>query len=317
MKVSTNLGRVSLVPRGAYDPAADYQRLDVVQYQGSGYLVLRPVRGVTPEDGADYMLLAARGRTGDIGPQGEPGAKGEKGDTGDKGETGPQGQQGEQGIQGIQGIQGEPGADGRSFVVKAQYASLEELIAAHPFGQEGDAYSVGTAENNEVWFWDVDAEEWRNFGSLQGPAGAAGQSAYEQAADGGYTGTEAEFKNILADAATKDYVDRRVRSSCVKIHIFTVYGPVSVGQTLDLSFSQLEKNPFEDSTIFFGQSPYFPQVGIQQEQRVNFQFEASAKNVSTDIAVGSYVATFSGNITIKALTEIPDGRFVRILLAYV
>ena len=30
MEVSTNLGRVSLVPRGEYDPAAAYRRLDVV-----------------------------------------------------------------------------------------------------------------------------------------------------------------------------------------------------------------------------------------------------------------------------------------------
>lgn len=70
MEVSTNLGRVSLVPRGEYDPAAEYARLDVVQYGGSGYLVLRPVQGVTPEDGADYMLLAQGGQPGEPGKNG-------------------------------------------------------------------------------------------------------------------------------------------------------------------------------------------------------------------------------------------------------
>lgn len=40
-----------------------------------------------------------------------------------------------------------------------------------------------------------------------GPAGADGKSAYQYAVDGGYTGTEAEFQALLADAASKQYVD--------------------------------------------------------------------------------------------------------------
>ena len=70
MEVSMPLGRVSLVPRGEYDPAAAYVRLDLVQYGGSGYLVLRPVQGVPPEDGEDYMLLARSGRPGEPGENG-------------------------------------------------------------------------------------------------------------------------------------------------------------------------------------------------------------------------------------------------------
>ena len=112
MEVSTNLGRVSLVPRGEYDPAAAYRRLDVVQYQGNGFLVLREVQGVTPEDGADYMLLAERGGAGPEGPVGP---------------AGPQGPQ---------------GADGSSFVVLGRYESLEALETAHPAGRGGDAWAV-------------------------------------------------------------------------------------------------------------------------------------------------------------------------------
>ena len=71
METSTNLGRVSLVPRGEYDPAAQYERLDVVGYGGAGYLVLRPVQGVVPANGADYMLISEKGGKGDKGDQGE------------------------------------------------------------------------------------------------------------------------------------------------------------------------------------------------------------------------------------------------------
>ena len=61
MEVSTNLGRVSVVPRGVYDPSVQYEYLDIVQYQGSGYIVLRNVQGVEPSDGNDYMLLVKSG----------------------------------------------------------------------------------------------------------------------------------------------------------------------------------------------------------------------------------------------------------------
>lgn len=54
----TAIGKVALVPRGAYDPEATYTRLDLVQYQGCGYIVMaQSIQGVTPVDGKDYMLL--------------------------------------------------------------------------------------------------------------------------------------------------------------------------------------------------------------------------------------------------------------------
>lgn len=67
----TSLGRVSLVPKGAYNAVTAYERLDVVTYEGASYIVLRDVQGVTPVDGEDYMLLA----------EGLPGPKGDPGDT--------------------------------------------------------------------------------------------------------------------------------------------------------------------------------------------------------------------------------------------
>ena len=87
-ETSMNLGRVSLVPRGVYNAAVQYERLDIVQYEGASYLVLRSVQGVTPTDGTDYMLLAAKG---DTGLQGKQGATGSTGATGATGATGPAG----------------------------------------------------------------------------------------------------------------------------------------------------------------------------------------------------------------------------------
>lgn len=65
---SIKLGRVSLSPRGTYDAAAVYNRLDVVEYEGSSYLVLEDsTTGAIPAEGQAYMLLAEKGDKGEPG----------------------------------------------------------------------------------------------------------------------------------------------------------------------------------------------------------------------------------------------------------
>ena len=122
------------------------------------------------------------------------------------GATGPQGPQGEKGPQGEQGPAGQ---DGASYTVKGLYATLSALQSAHPTGSAGDAWFVGTSEDNRVYQWDVDQAAWVNVGALKGPkgdtgaAGADGKSAYASAQDGGYTGTEAQFNTDLAAVGGK------------------------------------------------------------------------------------------------------------------
>lgn len=112
-EASLKLGRVSLAPRGAYDAAAVYRRLDIVEYEGSGYLVLVDgVSGVEPAEGASYMLLAGRGGPGPQGEQGTPGPQGEPGRDGEPGPAGPPGPQGEKGEKGDKGDPGPAGPQG-------------------------------------------------------------------------------------------------------------------------------------------------------------------------------------------------------------
>ena len=58
--------------------------------------------------------------------------------------------------------------------MKGLYATLSALKAAHPTGVAGDAYAVGTADNNVVYLWDVDKRAWVSVGTLQGPQGPTG-----------------------------------------------------------------------------------------------------------------------------------------------
>lgn len=83
----TVIGKVSLTPKGEYNPTTQYEALDVVQYQGSGYIVCKPCTGVTPEDGEHYMLAAERGSPGETGPKGPAGPAGPQGEPGADGVT--------------------------------------------------------------------------------------------------------------------------------------------------------------------------------------------------------------------------------------
>ena len=122
------------------------------------------------------------------------------------------------GPEGKTGPAGPKGENGDSYTVKGLYATLSALQAAHPTGSAGDAWFVGTAEDNVVYQWDVDQAKWVNVGALKGPQGetgatgaagadgadgADGKSAYQSAKDGGYTGTEAQFNTDLAAVSGK------------------------------------------------------------------------------------------------------------------
>ena len=74
------------------------------------------------------------------------------------------------------GPQGPKGDPGDSYTVKGLYATLSALQSAHPTGSEGDAWFVGTSENNVVYQWDVDQSAWVNVGALKGPKGDTGDT---------------------------------------------------------------------------------------------------------------------------------------------
>lgn len=213
---STNLGKVSITPKGEYNAQTAYEPLDVISYQGDGYIVLKPVQGVTPVNGDTYMKLVSKGdtgATGATGPKGDTGAQGpqgiqgntgpqgpqgDKGDPfvysdftpeqlaalkGEKGDKGDKGDQGEQGEQGIQGEKGEKGDTGKGLTILGYYDSLETLQSSVPSPEPGDAYGVGAANPYDIYIWNGVDNEWVNNGKLQGAKGDKGEQG-EQGAPG-------------------------------------------------------------------------------------------------------------------------------------
>lgn len=63
--VTTVLGKVAITPKGEWNSATAYEKLDVVSYNGSSYLSVRTVPAATPLSNTNYwLLLAQKGDTG-------------------------------------------------------------------------------------------------------------------------------------------------------------------------------------------------------------------------------------------------------------
>lgn len=65
-------------------------------------------------------------------------------------------------------------AQSANLKILGQYDTLALLKAAHPTGKAGDAWAIGTEEPYDVHIWDVDANDWKSIGQLQGAAGPQG-----------------------------------------------------------------------------------------------------------------------------------------------
>jgi hypothetical protein len=108
---------------------------------------------------------------------------GQGGARGTQGTTGAQGIQGSQGTQGHQGV-GTQGPAGTSVTILGQYATEADLIAAHPTGNPGDAYVVGT----NLYVWNTSA--WENVGPIVGPQGIQGSQGLTGAGTQGTSGAQ-------------------------------------------------------------------------------------------------------------------------------
>lgn len=59
---------------------------------------------------------------------------------------------------------GKPGKDGESLTILGSYKTEEELLAAHPTGNAGEAYMV----DGYLYVWDSEQNKWVNVGRIQG-----------------------------------------------------------------------------------------------------------------------------------------------------
>lgn len=58
------------------------------------------------------------------------------------------------------------GDRGDNLTILSLYPSVEELQMAHPEGEPGDAYAVGTGRDSLIYIWDVEKLEWVCIGGV-------------------------------------------------------------------------------------------------------------------------------------------------------
>lgn len=74
--ITQDLGKVAYLSKGAYNSATQYEKNDVVTYQGSSYVSLQSTQGNAPTNTTYWQLLAEKGTKGDTGATGQTGATG-------------------------------------------------------------------------------------------------------------------------------------------------------------------------------------------------------------------------------------------------
>ena len=72
---------------------------------------------------------------------------------------------------------GDKGDTGQGINILGEYATLADLEAAHPTGNPGNAYMVGTTNPKDLYIWDIVSMAWVNQGQLQGVKGDQGDAA--------------------------------------------------------------------------------------------------------------------------------------------
>ena len=87
MSETINLGIVGIKNMGEYNSETQYEKLNVVTYQGSSYCATKNTKGNLPTNPDYWQLYASKGATGDTGPKGDTGNPGPKGDTGNPGSS--------------------------------------------------------------------------------------------------------------------------------------------------------------------------------------------------------------------------------------
>lgn len=72
---------------------------------------------------------------------------------------------------------GDKGDTGQGINILDEYATLAALQAAHPVGNPGNAYLVGTTNPKNLYVWSSSTSAWKDEGQLQGVKGDKGDTA--------------------------------------------------------------------------------------------------------------------------------------------
>lgn len=171
----TEVGRIRPRARGVFDAYTSYEVMDIVTNTAktAAYMAVKAVPAGTALANTDYWVVFA-----DLSEL--------KGEKGDEGVSITSVSVNEEGHLMIALSEGDPidagyviGPQGQGITILGSYASEDELNAAHPTGNAGDAYLI----NGNLYVWSESTSTWENVGNIQGPKGDPGEITDEEKAE--------------------------------------------------------------------------------------------------------------------------------------
>ena len=187
-----------------------------------------------------------------------------------KGETGPQGPQGETGS----GLQ-----------ILDVYATLADLQSAHPTGQPGDAYQVGSAGNYLLYIWSSSQSAWVQAGTLGTVSPYTSAPLMDGTASAGSQNLYARGDHVHpsdTSRASKEELDALIKTSQALI---------------DQSFTYRESPAIQDGLVRIDKIKGNTLVWNQLVQNGNFADTNSWDKYNCTLSVSNNVATITSTAT--------------------
>ena len=88
-------------------------------------------------------------------------------------------------VKGDQGEQGPEGAQGKGLEILGVYATLTDLQTAHPTGDPGDVYLVGSGGSFDIYVWNEDTSDWEDGGPITSPSPSSTTPLMDSIGDAG------------------------------------------------------------------------------------------------------------------------------------
>ena len=186
--------------------------------------------------------------------------------------------QGPRGLTGPEGPEGPEGPSGTGLEILDEYATLSDLQTAHPTGNAGDMYLVGTGGSYTLYLWSTDQSAWVDGGALSSPAPYTSSPAMDGIASAGSS----------ANYSRGDHVHP---SDSSKLDISAVDGIYAVKSGSQVMLSASE-TPVADAIV------KYDSVGDLYANDVN----ASSDLIATGHVIAGGDATITGDVSATDIT---------------